>query len=133
MVLPAPGVVEVAELGRFHAEWFVAAGAMHLVLSACFGVLFALVSPRLPAIPAPFAWGGLVLPMVWTGISYGLMGVVNPVLQDHVSWPWFIVSQFVYGVAAALVVLRSETVHVPPAGPGPELRGGLAAGEGGGS
>jgi hypothetical protein len=119
MVLPAPGTADVAELGRYHADWLAAAVAMHAVLSVCFGVLFALVSPRLPPIPAPFAWGALVLPMVWTGISYGLMGVVNTVLQDHVSWPWFIVSQFVFGVAAALVVLRSEKVHVPPAGPGP--------------
>jgi hypothetical protein len=119
MVLPGPGAVEVAQLGSFHAEWFFVAGAMHVVLSAAFGVLFALVIPRLPPIPAPIAWGGLVLPMVWTGISYGLMGVVNKALQEHVSWPWFIVSQFVFGVAAALVVLRSETVRVPPAGPGP--------------
>ena len=44
------------------------------------------------------------------------MGVVNPVLQEHVDWPWFIVSQFVFGVAAAVVVLRSEKVPVPPAG-----------------
>jgi hypothetical protein len=119
MVLPGPGAVEVAQLGSFRAEWFFVAGAMHVVLSTAFGVLFALVIPRLPPIPAPIAWGGLVLPMVWTGISYGLMGVVNKALQEHVSWPWFIVSQFVFGVAAALVVLRSETVRVPPAGPGP--------------
>jgi hypothetical protein len=119
MVLPGPGAVEVAQLGSFHSDWLFVAGAMHVVLSAAFGVLFALVIPRLPPMPAPFAWGGLVLPMVWTGISYGLMGVVNKALQEHVSWPWFIVSQFVFGVAAALVVLRSETVRVPPAGPGP--------------
>jgi hypothetical protein len=119
MVLPGPGAVELAELGSFHAEWLVVAGAMHAVLSTGFGVLFALLVRRLPAIPAPIAWGGLILPMLWTGISYGLMGVVNEPLQDHVSWPWFIVSQFVFGVAAAMVVLYSETVHVPPAGLGP--------------
>jgi hypothetical protein len=122
MVLPEPGTAEVAELGRFHGEWFAVAGAMHVVLSVAFGVLFAQVSPRLPSIPAPLAWGGLILPMVWTGVSYGLMGVTNKVLQDHVSWPWFIVSQFVFGLAAAVVVLRSATVHVPPAGPGPVAR-----------
>jgi hypothetical protein len=51
------------------------------------------------------------------------MGVVNPVLQDRVDWAWFIVSQFVFGVTAAVVVLRSEMVPVPPAGLGPD-RGG---------
>jgi hypothetical protein len=131
MVLPEPGAADVAQLGSFHGEWFVVAGAMHAVLSMTFGVLFALVSTRLPPIPAPIAWGGLVLPLVWTGISYALMGVVNKVLQDQVNWPWFMVSQFVFGLAAAVVVLRSATVHIPPAGPGPS-RGDSVRIEGGG-
>jgi hypothetical protein len=120
MILPGPGNLEGADLGSFHANWFLAASALHAVLSICFGVSFALVAPRLPPMPGPIAWGGLVLPMVWTGVAYGLMGVVNPVLQDRVNWAWFIVSQFVFGVAAAVVVLRSEMVHVPPAGHGPD-------------
>ncbi len=132
MVLPGPGNLEGAELGRFQVEWFLAAGALHAVLSICFAVLFALVTPRLPPMPGPIVWGGLVLPLVWTGTSFGLMGVVNPVLQDRVDWAWFIVSQFVFGVAAAVVVLRSEKVSVPPAGLGPDRVADFVAGEGGG-
>jgi hypothetical protein len=120
VVLPGPGNADIAELGSFHTEWFLTASAIHAVLSVCFGVLFALVSPRLPPMPGPIAWGGLVLPLLWTGTTYGLMGVVNPVLEQRVDWPWFAVSQFVFGVAAALVVLRSELVHIPPAGRGPD-------------
>ena len=60
----------------------------------------AFVLPELPPIPAPLAWGGLLMPLLWTGASYGLMGVVNPLLQERVDWPWFIVSQFVFGIAA---------------------------------
>jgi hypothetical protein len=116
MVLADPGRRPPEELEVFHADWLVAALALHALLSAGFGVLLALVWARLPTIPAPLAWGGLVLPLLWTGISYALMGVVNPVLQRQVDWPWFIVSQFVFGVAAAVVVLRSEMVHIPPAG-----------------
>jgi hypothetical protein len=118
MVLPVPGNLEGAELGSFHADWFLTAAAVHAILSITFGVLFALVTPRLPPMPGPMAWGGLVLPLVWTGATYGLMGVVNPVLQERVDWAWFIVSQFVFGVATAVVVLRSEMVHIPPAGRG---------------
>jgi hypothetical protein len=118
MVHPGPGTLEGAALGSFHADWLLAAAALHAVLSICFGVLFALVTPRLPPMPGPIAWGGLVLPLLWTGTTYGLMGVVNPVLQERVDWAWFIVSQFVFGVAAAVVVHRSELVHIPPAGPG---------------
>jgi hypothetical protein len=119
MVLPGPRSLEAAELASFHPEWLLAAGAAHAVLSIGFGVLFALVRPWLPAMQAPFAWGGLVLPLLWTGISYGLMGIANPVLQERVNWAWFIVSQFVFGVVAAIVVHRSEMVHIPPAGRGP--------------
>jgi hypothetical protein len=118
MILPGPASLGPAELGSFHLRLFLAAGAVHAVLSSCFGVLFALVAARLPVIPASMAWGGLVLPLVWTGISYSLMGVVNPVLQDRVDWAWFIVSQFVFGVVAAIVVERSEKIPVPPAGTG---------------
>ena len=118
MLLPGPGSMDPAELGSFHAEWFLAASAIHAVLSVCFGVAFALLMPRLPPMPAPIAWGGLVLPIVWTGTSYGLMGVVNPALQERVNWPWFIVSQFVFGLVSAVVVLRSEMVHIAPAGHG---------------
>jgi hypothetical protein len=132
MLLPGPGNLEGAELGSFHADWFLAAGAIHAFLSICFGVLFALVTPRLPPLPGPIAWGGLVLPLSWTGVTYGLMGVVNPVLQERVDWAWFIVSQFVFGVAAAVVVLRSEMVHIPPAGRGPDRVADFMAGEGGG-
>jgi hypothetical protein len=134
MVLPGPGTADAAQLGSFHADWFVVAAAMHAALSAGFGVLFALLQPRLPPLPAPMAWGGLLLPMAWTGISYSLMGVVNKTLQDHVSWPWFIVSQFVFGLAAAVVVHYSETIHIPPAGRGPDQATEfVTGGEGGGS
>ena len=78
--------------------------------------------------PAPIAWGGLVLPLLWTGITYALMGVVNPVLQERVDWAWFIVSQFVFGVVAAVVVHRSEIVHIPPAGRGPDRVADFVAG-----
>jgi hypothetical protein len=132
MLVPGPGKLEGAELGSFHADWFLAASAVHAVLSITFGVLFALVTPRLPPMPGPVAWGGLVLPLVWTGVTYGLMGVVNPVLQERVDWAWFIVSQFVFGVAAAVVVLRSEIIHIPPAGRGPDRVADFLGGEGGG-
>jgi hypothetical protein len=132
MILPGPGDLGVAELGSFHADWFLAAGAVHAVLSICIGVLFALVAPRLPPMPGPVAWGGLVLPLLWTGVTYGLMGVVNPVLQGQVDWAWFIVSQFVFGVAVAGVVLRSEMVPIPPAGLGPDRVTDFVTGEGGG-
>lgn len=127
MALHQTAVPSLAELETFHADWFIAALGMHAILSLAFGLAFALVLPRLPSIPGPMAWGGLLLPLLWTAMSYGLMGVVNPVLQERVDWPWFIVSQFVFGIVAAIVVVRSEQVHIPPAGKGPDRRADFVA------
>jgi hypothetical protein len=117
MVVPGMEELPVAKLQAFNATWLAIALVIHLTLSLGFGLAYPLVLPRLRPIPGPMAWGGLVLPMLWTGSSYGLMGVINPLLRDdRVDWPWFIFSQFVFGVAAAIVVVRTETIHVPPAG-----------------
>jgi hypothetical protein len=120
MVMRHADAPSLAELQAFHADWFAGALAIHSLLSLSFGLAFAGVLPRVPPIPGPLAWGGLVLPLLWTGMSYGLMGVVNPVLRERVDWPWFIVSQFVFGVVAAIVVNRSEEIFIPPAGQGPD-------------
>lgn len=120
MVLPSMADLSLKELEQFNAEWLAVAVGLHAALSAAFGAAYGIVLPRLPTIPASFAWGGLVMPLLWTAGSYGLMGVVNPALQQRVDWPWFVLSQFIFGVAAATVVVRSEMVHIAPAGSGEE-------------
>jgi hypothetical protein len=116
MIVPGMDELSQAELRQFHATWLAAGLVIHTVLSLGFGAVYGVLLPRLPDIPGAFAWGGLLLPLLWTGVSYGLMGVVNPILQERVDWPWFIISQFVFGVVAAVVVDRSEKIPVPPAG-----------------
>jgi uncharacterized membrane protein YagU involved in acid resistance len=130
MVLPGLGGVPTEELQQFRANWFMAAVAIHATFSVAFGLIYGLMLPKLPAIPGPVAWGGLLMPLLWTAIGYGLMGDINPALQQRVDWPWFIVSQFVFGVAASLVVLRTAVIHIPPAGQGPEPVADYAAGPG---
>jgi hypothetical protein len=120
MVVPGMDAMPVEELTTFHAGWLLAAIVIHVAISLSFGVLFGLRLPRLPQIPGPLAWGGMLLPLVWTATSYSMMGVVNPLLAERVDWPWFIFSQVIFGLAAAVVVMRSEMVHIPPAGSGPE-------------
>jgi hypothetical protein len=110
----------VADLEQFHASWLAAAVATHAVLSLSFGLAFAVVLPRVPVIPGPTAWGALVMPLCWTAASYSLMDVVNPALRSLVDWPWFVASQFIFGLVASVVVVRSEEKAVPPAGRGPE-------------
>ena len=119
MISPRIAELPVAELEQLHRDWLLLAVAMHAALSIAFGVALGLVSPRLPDIPAAMSWGALLMPVLWTALSYSVMDVVSPVLARRVDWPWFVVSQFVFGLTASVVVARSEKIIVPPAGRGP--------------
>jgi len=120
MIVPGLGAQPAGELERFHASWLAVAIAIHAALSIGFGLVYGVLLPRLRPIPGPMVWGGLLFPLLWTGTSHSLMGVVNPLLQHQVDWPWFVASQFVFGVVAAIVVVRSEKVQIAPAGRGPD-------------
>lgn len=128
MILPGLGSRPLVELKQFHATWLAAAIAVHVIMSVGFGLIYGLLLPRLRSIPGPLAWGGLLLPLLWTATSHSLMGVVNPLLQQRVDWPWFVVSQFVFGVVAAVVIVRSEKIPVTPAGQGPMQLADFSAG-----
>ena len=133
MVRPGMNALSPAELSVFRPAWLGVAAAIHAAVSLGLGALRGLLLPRLRPIPKPLAWGGLLMPLLWTAVSYALMGVVNPLLQERVDWPWFIASQFVFGIAAAVIVDRSEKIYIPPAGRGPEPMEEFVAGSDGGS
>ncbi len=118
LVIPGVSRLPMEELRQFNLGWLVTGLLLHFVVSIGLGVVYGFVLGKLPPIPAPLVWGGLLLPLLWSAMSYGLMGVVNPVLQTSVDWPWFIVSQFVFGLAASIVVNRAEQIHIAPAGTG---------------
>ena len=120
----------LTDLSGFHPGWLAAGLVIHVTISLGVGALYGVLLARLPPIPGALAWGCLLFPLPWTGVSYGLMGVVNPALQGRVDWPWFIISQFVFGAVAAVIVDRSEKIHIPPAGRGPDRVGDFVVGHG---
>jgi hypothetical protein len=124
MVLPNIGAMSSAQLEQPSLPLLLTSIVIHTIIAVVFGLLYGVLLPMLPpvprlGIPAALAWGGIIFPLLWTAVSYGLMGVANPALQARVDWPWFIVSQFVFGMVASFVVDRSEKIPVPPAGRGP--------------
>jgi hypothetical protein len=128
MVLPAMDKLPTAELSRFRPGWLAIALTIHAAMSLSFGAIFGVLMPRFRPIPSNLAWGGLLMPLLWTSVCFGLMGVVNPLLQSRVSWPWFVVAQFVFGVVTAIVVERSERLYIPPSGRGPDSSSPIDAG-----
>jgi hypothetical protein len=72
----------------------------------------------LPMLPRrPIVLGGVVAPLVWSGLLRGVLGVVNPVMNQRIDWMWFVLSQVGFGIVAGLVVARQHRVrtwqHIP--------------------
>ena len=116
--------VNVAELEEFRLSHLLVGIVIHAVTSVVAGLMYGVLLPMLPAIPNPMAWAGLLMPLLWTALSFGLMAIVNPVMNRDVSWPWFIASQFVFGVVMAAVVQGSNKLRPIQAG----ILGGIVGG-----
>jgi hypothetical protein len=97
-----------AELNSFHAVSFALALILHGVVSALVGLLYGAMLPMFPR--RPIVLGGLIAPVLWSGLIYSILGLLNPLLQSHIDWVWFMASQFAFGVVAGLVVVRQSRV-----------------------
>ena len=108
-VVYAPSEVPSAsQLNSFHAGIFFVAVLLHLVSSILVGLLYGAMLPMFAR--RPIVLGGLIAPVLWSGLLYSLMGILNPVLGSHIDWVWFMASQIAFGVVAGLVVMRQERV-----------------------
>jgi hypothetical protein len=107
--LPASMTETTAELSAFHLKVFLIAVPIHLITSLLVGLLYGAVLPMLPR--RPVILGGLIAPLVWTGLIYGILGIVNPVLNERIHWGWFVVSQMGFGIVAGLVVSRTHKIR----------------------
>jgi hypothetical protein len=97
-----------AELARFSPGGLILASVAHLSLSVLVGVLYAALLPMFSRRPVLTA--GLIIPAMMSGITWALLGVVNPLLNQRIEWTWFIASQVAFGVVAGWVVSRSERI-----------------------
>ena len=48
--------------------------------------------------------------MLWSGLLYSMMTLLNPMLASHIDWLWFIASQVAFGLVAGLVVVQHPRV-----------------------
>jgi hypothetical protein len=104
---PASGT-EAGDLTSFHPSMFLIATAIHLITSILVGLLYGAMLPMLPR--RPILLGGLVAPIVWSGVVHSVLGLVNPVLNERIDWTWFVISQMGFGVVAGIVVSRRERI-----------------------
>ena len=97
-----------AEIAAFHLQGLLVAMVIHSLVCLLIGLLYGATLPMLPR--HPILLGGVLAPVLWTGILHSFMGVINPMLASHIAWGWFLVSQVTYGLVAGIVVARQERI-----------------------
>jgi hypothetical protein len=115
---------DISYLAAFHLEPLVEALAIHAIVSVLMGLLYGVLLPMLPSHPIFF--GGVIAPLIWTGLMSTSLGVLNPVLNQRIEWVGFVICQVGFGLTAGVVTSRSERMstlqHLPFA-----LRSGIEA------
>jgi hypothetical protein len=98
-----------ADIAAFHWQGLLVASIIHIGTSVLVGLLYGAMLPMLPR--HPILLGGIIAPLLWTGLLHSSLGIVNPVLDAHIAWGWFVVSQVAFGVVAGLVVARQGKIR----------------------
>jgi len=93
-----------AEISQFHLTPFLIACVIHICTSLLVGLLYGALLPVWPK--RPILLGGIVGPVLWTGFLFNIFNIVNPFYSERISWPWFAVSQLVFGLVAGLTVAK---------------------------
>jgi len=95
-----------AELNAFHLDSFAIAVGMHALVSTLEGLLYGAMLPMFPR--RPIVLGGLIVPVLWSGLLHPTLNFLNPLLASRIDWFWFIASQVAFGVVAGMVVVRQS-------------------------
>jgi len=95
-------------LNAFHADSFAISLSLHALISAAVGLLYGAMLPMFAR--RPIILGGLIGPVLWSGLLYSILSLLNPTLESHIDWVWFVASQVAFGVVAGLIVVRQPRV-----------------------
>jgi hypothetical protein len=99
--------LEPGQLYSFHVGSFAIAFLLHGLVSILVGLLYGAMLPMFPR--RPIVLGGLIAPVLWSGLLYTILGLLNPLLASHIDWLWFMASQVAFGIVAGLVVVRQPS------------------------
>ena len=100
--------LDPAQLNSFHSDSFTIALVLHGIGSIFVGLLYGAMLPMFPR--RPIVLGGLIAPVLWSGLLYSIMQLLNPLLSSRINWIWFMASQLAFGVVAGIVVVRQARV-----------------------
>src|SRR5271168_4557308 len=104
-----------ADIAAFHWNGLIIATIIHTVTCLLIGLLYGAMLPMWPK--RPIVLGGIVAPLLWTGLLHSILGFVNPVFNARIAWGWFALSEILFGIVAGVVVTRSGRIRTHQAFP----------------
>jgi hypothetical protein len=94
------------QLTSFHLDSFAIAVGVHVLISTLVGLLYGAMLPMFSH--RPIVLGGLIAPVLWSGLLHPFLNLLNPLLASRIDWFWFVLSQVAFGVVAGIVVVRQS-------------------------
>ncbi len=107
--VPSLAQANLEQLRSFSAIGFFVGLVSHGVISISIGLVYAAILPMLPR-HALVLWGGILGPLLWSGLIWASLGVIDPELNERIDWIWFIASQIAFGLTAGSVISKSEWI-----------------------
>jgi hypothetical protein len=108
-LFPGAATQTAEQIAIFKLHDLLVAVPIHLLISLMVGLLYGAILPMLPQ--HPILLGGFVAPLLWSGAIYGILGFVNPVLNQRIDWVWFVLSQIGFGIVAGIIVSFQERIR----------------------
>jgi hypothetical protein len=99
----------IAQIAVFHWDALIIASIIHIACSLLVGLLYGAALPMFPR--RPILLGGVIAPVLWTGLIHSILEALDPVLNQRIDWLWFVLSQIGFGIVAGIVVSRQERIR----------------------
>jgi hypothetical protein len=97
------------QLGTFSWDLFGVALILHAIISLVVGLLYGAMLPMFPR--RPILLGGLITPILWSGLIHSILEIVNPMMNRSIHWVWFVISQIGFGLVAGIIVSKQERIR----------------------
>ena len=104
-----PEITSLENISAFHLGTLIISSALHLFCSLLVGLLYGAMLPMFPR--RPILLGGIIGPVLWTGVIHSVLDVVNPAMNRRIDWWWFVISQIGFGLVAGFVVSRQQRIR----------------------
>jgi hypothetical protein len=98
-----------ADIAAFHWNGLITATIIHAAVCTLIGLLYGAMLPMWPR--RPILLGGIIAPLLWTGLLHSILGFVNPAFNARIAWGWFALSEILFGIVAGIIVTRSAKIR----------------------